>query len=72
MKHVNESREKQAKGVRKGELIISYSDEERRESDAIVADLIIIHAITTNCAKFFHETNRNDAAAYYRRCKYFS
>ena len=69
MKHVNESHEKQAEGVRKGELI---ADEERRENDAIVADLIIIHAITTNCAKFFHETNRNDAAAYYRRCKYFS
>ena len=69
MEHVNESREIQAKGVRKGELI---GDEKRRENDAIVADLVIIHAITTNCAKFFHVTNLNDAAAYYRRCEYFS
>ena len=41
----------------------------RPENHAIMADLVIIHAITTNCAKFFHETNLNDAADFYRTCK---
>ena len=40
------------------------------DNDEIIANLIIIHAVTTNCAKFFHEVTLNDASNYYQRRKF--
>ena len=40
------------------------------DNDEIIANLIIIHAVTTNCAKFFHEVTLNDASTYYQRRKF--
>ena len=42
----------------------------KRDNDEIIANLIIIHAVTTNCAKFFHEVTLNDASTYYQRRKF--
>ena len=41
----------------------------KRDNDEIIANLIIIHAVTTNCAKFFHEVTLNDASNYYQSRK---
>ena len=40
------------------------------DNDEIIANLIIIHAVTTNCAKFFHEVTLNDASNYYQSRKF--
>ena len=38
----------------------------QEENDEIIANLVIIHAVTTNCAKFFHAVTLNDASNFYQ------
>ena len=50
------------------DLMVPYS-RMCEDNDEIIANSVIIHAVTTNCAKFFHSVTLNDASDYYQERK---